>query len=173
MSDFVGLYDRFLVVLAAIVAVMLVFATVIIVVEVTGRYFFNSPLGWALEVTEYILLYTTFLGMPWLVRRTQGHVRIDVMVTQFSQRTQAGLEMGVSLVVAVVCAVAAYYAVLTAWDHYVREVLTYGIYPIPKYWVIVPLAVSFVLCTIEFLRKARANLHQWRATESLDQEQTP
>ena len=173
MSDFVGQYDRFLAVLAGIVAVMLLCAMVIIVVEVTGRYFFNSPLGWALEATEYILLYATFLGMPWLVRRTQGHVRIDVMVTQFSPRTQAGLEMGVSLVIALVCAIAAYYAVLTAWDHYVREVLTYGIYPIPKYWVIVPLAVSFVLCTIEFLRKARSNLHAWRAMGPPEQEQSP
>lgn len=173
MLSYIRIYDHFLAVLAGIVALMLLCAMVIIVVEVTGRYFFNSPLVWGLEVTEYILLYSTFLGMPWLVLRTQGHVRIDVVVTQLSQRRQAGLEMGVSLVVAVLCAVVAYYALMTAWDQYVRGVLTYGIYPIPKSLVIIPLVVSFTLCTVEFLRQARTKMHEWRTLDSLNQEQTP
>jgi TRAP-type C4-dicarboxylate transport system permease small subunit len=69
MATIAGLWQRFLSLLAAIVGLSLLFAMVAVSADVVGRYFLAAPIGWVLELTEYILLYTPFLGMAWLVRR--------------------------------------------------------------------------------------------------------
>ena len=162
MATIAGLWQRFLSLLAAIVGLSLLFAMVAVSADVVGRYFLAAPIGWVLELTEYILLYTPFLGMAWLVRRAEGHVRIDVLVTALSPRTQIALNIMVAGVAAVACAAASYYAGLTTWDHYVRAVETYGIYPIPKWLLLIVIAVGFGLTAIEFVRKVFDHLIEWR-----------
>ena len=49
------------------------------------RYFLNRPLVWVLELTEYALLWVTFLGAAWLLRQG-GHVQVDVIVDFMSRR---------------------------------------------------------------------------------------
>lgn len=147
-------WEHFLSLLAATVGVLLLLAMVAVSADVVGRYFLAAPIGWVLELTEYILLYTPFLGMAWLVRRAGGHVRIDVLVTALPARTQIRLNLMVAIVAAVACAAAAYYSGLTTWDHYVRRVETYGIYPIQKWTLLIVIAVGFAFTAIEFARKA-------------------
>ena len=73
-------YDRLLALLAAAVGVMIVASMLFVVVDVLLRFFFGAPIGWVIEVCEYFLLFTPFLGMAWLVRQVEGHIRIDVLV---------------------------------------------------------------------------------------------
>ncbi len=154
MTEIEQIWERFLSLLAATVGVLLLLAMVAVSADVVGRYFLAAPIGWVLELTEYILLYTPFLGMAWLVRRAGGHVRIDVLVTALRLRTQIKLNLTVAIVAAIACGATAYYSGLTTWDHYVRRVETYGIYPIQKWTLLIVIAAGFAFTTIEFVRKA-------------------
>ncbi len=160
MAAVADLWQRFLSLLAATVGLLLLFAMASVSADVVGRYFLAAPIGWVLELTEYILLYTPFLGMAWLVRRAEGHVRIDLLVTALPVRTQIKLNLLVTTVAAVACATAAYYAGLTTWDHYVRQVETYGIYPIQKWTLLIVIAAGFAFTAVEFFRKAFDHFHE-------------
>lgn len=162
MAAIARLWERFLSLLAAIVGLLLLLAMVSVSADVVGRYFLAAPIGWVLELTEYILLYTPFLGMAWLVRRAEGHVRIDVLVSALPGRVQVKLNLLVALVAASACAAAAYYAGLTTWDHYQRGVETYGIYPIQKWTLLIVIAAGFAFTAVEFARKAQDHVRELR-----------
>lgn len=69
-------YNRLIVGLAALGAVMLALMFVGIVVDVTMRTLGYQPLQWYSALAEYSLLYATMLGAPWLVR-VKGHVVVE------------------------------------------------------------------------------------------------
>ena len=162
MRTVVEVYDRLLVGLAIVVGIAILGSMVGVVSEVIGRYFFDHPFGWVFEFTEYVLLYTPFLGMAWLVRRAEGHVRIDVLVVMLNERSQALINTWVSLVAAVTCAITAYYAGVSTWGHYVRGVETSGVYQIPKFLLIIGISIGFAFTAVEFLRKSYRHYHQWQ-----------
>ncbi len=69
--------------LAALGAVLFAFITLAISAEVVMRYGFNRPLAWVDEISEYALLWMTFLGTAWVLRQG-GHVRVDILMQFFS-----------------------------------------------------------------------------------------
>lgn len=68
---------------AAGATLLFVGITVSICAEVLLRYGFNSPIAWVVEVTEYSLLWITFLGAAWVLRHG-GHVRVDILLQYLS-----------------------------------------------------------------------------------------
>lgn len=71
---------------AALGAILFAFITLAICAEVVLRYGFNRPLSWVDEVSEYALLWMTFLGTSWVLRQG-GHVRVDILMQFFSPAT--------------------------------------------------------------------------------------
>lgn len=156
------LYDRLLSGLVVLAGGLVLFFMTAVSVDVVGRYFLGKPIGWVLEYCEHGLLYLTFLGMPWLARR-QGHIRIDVAVQALRGRAKAGLGVVIAAACALICGVAAYWAALTTWDHFQRGILTVGIYPIPKFLVMLPIAVGFGLTAMEYLKQVIVEAQHWGA----------
>jgi len=58
---------------------VLLFIALAVCAEVLLRYGFSSPIAWVVEVSEYALLWITFLGASWVLRNG-GHVRVDLML---------------------------------------------------------------------------------------------
>jgi C4-dicarboxylate transporter DctQ subunit len=66
--------------------------TIVITYEVALRYLFNAPTMWADEIASYLLIAIVFLGLAQNLR--QGtHIRIDVITSLVSPRTQQVLEI--------------------------------------------------------------------------------
>ena len=164
MNFIVRSYDRFLIALAVIVGIMALLAMLFVVVDVLLRYFFGAPIGWVIEVCEYFLLFTPFLGMAWLVRQAEGHIRIDIVVQALSKRLNAIVNCGGSVLVAVTLMFGTYYTAISAWGHVVRNVQTPGVYPIPKGYLMFVITLGFALTAIEFLRKAYGHYRELRST---------
>ena len=163
MNPIVKVYDRFLVLLAIAVGIMVLAAMVFVVADVLLRYFLGAPIGWVIEVCEYFLLFTPFLGMAWLVRQIEGHIRIDLLVQALSARLQSFVNLGGSILIAFTLIVGTYYTALSAWGHIVRNVQTPGVYPIPKGYLMFTITLGFALTAIEFLRKAYGHYREVRS----------
>lgn len=161
-SIVVHAYDRFLALLAVVVGIMVMASMIFVVVDVLLRYFWGTPIGWVIEVCEYFLLFTPFLGMAWLVRQLEGHIRIDIIVQALSERVQAVLNSSGSVLVAVALFFAGYHSALSAWGHVVRNVQTPGVYPVPKGYLMFVITLGFTLTAIEFLRKAHHHYKEMR-----------
>ncbi len=150
-------YDGLVTACAVVVGIFILLTVVLVTSDVVGRYFFAAPIGWVFEVTEHILVCVPFLGMAWLARRGE-HVRIEIVVQMLPPRWSRRADILANLLSTLVCATATYYAVAATLDHFTRGIVTYGIYPMPKFLLIAVVAFGLGLTTIEFLRQTLAAL---------------
>lgn len=138
---------------AWIAALLTLYIMFTISADVVGRYFFQHPIGWAIEFAEHALMAIPFLSMAWLVRQ-RGHVSIEIVVEALPKRLRGQLDAVISLLAAGTCSVAGWYAAKTAISQYERGVTTIGIYSFERYLLIALVAFGLMLAGIEFLRLA-------------------
>ena len=66
--------------------------------EVVARYFFARPTIFSVEISEYLLIFITFMCVGWVLKENQ-HVRMLALYTRLSRRSQACMEMFSSLLI--------------------------------------------------------------------------
>lgn len=64
--------------------------------DVTLRYIFNRPISGSFELTEYMMAIVVAFGLAYCAVE-KGHVKIDLVVDRFPQRTQAIIDTITSL----------------------------------------------------------------------------
>jgi len=142
-----------------IASVMMAGLMIIVCVDLTLRYVFNSPLIWGTEVTEILLLYITFLGAA-QVFRENSHVVIDILLVFGSARRRRILGLLSCAIVGIVAGILVFYGFSATYNHYVRGVFnpTIIVTPIALILVIIPLGCVPLL--LEVLLKIRKLLRQ-------------
>ena len=73
------LRQRFRRVTTVTLALLLVALTLITVIDVLGRYLFNSPLPGGKELTELLVMSVIFAGLP-AICLDDGHITVDILV---------------------------------------------------------------------------------------------
>ena len=69
-------------------SILLGFIMCSVTAEVVARHFLGISISWwMVETTEYMLLYITFLGAAWVLRK-EGHVKMDLLLSRFKPRDQ-------------------------------------------------------------------------------------
>jgi TRAP-type mannitol/chloroaromatic compound transport system permease small subunit len=80
-----------------IASLLIVPLTVVVIFEVIMRYIFDAPTIWAFELTTFLYGIHYMLGLAY-TQVYGGHVKVDVVTSRFSSRTQAGINIFTSLV---------------------------------------------------------------------------
>ncbi len=150
--------------LAALVVIPLVLATCY---EVFARYAFGAPTIWAFEL-GYTLMGVHFLLGGALTLKRQGHVRIDLIYGQLSQRKKAWIDLVLYLLV-ILPALA-----LVSWrlSDYALEAYHSGETSGQSAWnpPIWPfrtvIAVSFILLALQVLAEC---IKSWRILRGADE----
>jgi TRAP-type mannitol/chloroaromatic compound transport system permease small subunit len=65
---------------------------VAIIREVVGRYFFNMPSNWSLELSGYLLVALAYLGAGY-TEQAEGHIRIDFLYEKFKGKTKTLMDI--------------------------------------------------------------------------------
>ncbi len=137
--------------LARLTMAMLGLLVVLVVADVVVRTAGGRPLAWAASSAEYILLYATFLPMPYLVR-VKGHVFVEFLRGPMSPAVRQNVERLVYLVCIAICVYLAWVAssgALLAWREASYETRTYDM---PKWLVYLPMALGFWFAALEWTR---------------------
>ncbi len=154
-------FDSVINLCASLSGFLLVFTTLSVCLEVVMRYFINRPLTWVDEITEYILLYITFLGTAWVLKRDE-HVVFDVLLTRVGEKSRAVLGFISSILCIPVCLVLIWYGSQVAWDHYQRGVYNPTLLEFPKGLVIAIIPLGSLLLLVQFLRRIYGSLNTWK-----------
>ena len=144
-------YGRLVAGLAALGAASLAFATLAIVVDVTLRNLGQRPLQWSSAVVEYVMLFATMAGGPWLVR-THGHVSVGSLVGTLPDRGRRAVGLAVHALCAAIAAFVAWRAVLLGLDAHETGAADIRSIVIPGYVPYAMLACGFALMAAEFAR---------------------
>jgi len=142
-----------------IASVMMAGLMIIVCVDLTLRYVFNSPLIWGTEVTEILLLDITFLGAA-QVFREDSHVVIDILLIFGSARRKRILGLISCAFVGLVAWILVYYGFSATYNHYVRGVFNPTIIETPIALIIAIIPIGCVPLLLEVILKARKLLRQ-------------
>lgn len=156
-----AIFDGILNVFAFVSALLLAFIMVSICLEVVMRYFLNRPLVWVIEMSEYALLYITFLGTAWLLRR-EGHVTVDVLLVRLSPKSQAALGLFSSAIGIVISFVLVWYGSEVAWDHYQRGIFKPTVLQFPTAPILAIIPIGSIILVMQFIRRGYLFLRKWR-----------
>lgn len=137
--------------MAALCCVLLAAVAAAIVYDVTLRAFRVQPPIFTSSFTEYVLLYTTMLGAPYLVRK-KGHILVEALIANVPTRVRAVMAMFVYLVCTLLSAALAYYGARLAWQGIATGDMEYRSFDMPRWILDVTLPLGFGFSTIEFLR---------------------
>jgi TRAP-type C4-dicarboxylate transport system permease small subunit len=157
MAALARAWDRLIDALALLAALLFGAMAVYVSFDVVARYFFNAPTSWANDLSEYSLVWATFLAGPWLVR-IGGHVRIDIVVEQLARPVNRVLGVVVSIAAAAVCAIGAWQTGVETADYYARGIVIAKIWALPQWLPYSAMPIGFGAMAIEFLRAARRGL---------------
>lgn len=160
LTKLAPIFDRITDIFAGAAGFIVLFQIASICLEIFMRYFLNRPLSWVVEIGETSMLYLTFLGAAWVLRR-EGHVRVDIVISRVSPEIRVLLNVMNSVIGAAVCLVLVWYGAHETWDNFIR-----GLYlpdtqmPVAPILAVIPVG-SFLLF-IQFLRRINKYLSEWR-----------
>jgi len=156
------IFDRGIDIFAFSAAILMAFIMLSVTAEVVLRYFFQSPMLWVIEVTEYCLLWLTFLAATWVLRR-EGHVVMDLLVNRLNSKKLAMVNMFTSIAGAAICLVIAWYGVKVTVDLLQRDHVFMSILRPPSYILFLIIPIGSLMLVAQFLRRAYGYLRDWGA----------
>ena len=145
--------NRILYWMAVIAALTLVAITLSVVFEVVMRYAFGKPTSWAVDFSEYALLFCLFLATPWVLAR-DAHIKIDIFVVLCPPKVVRILDLIASLIGSFSCAVFCWVAVVAVWEAYRDSEVIWRSMIVPKWLVWSAMPIGSFLLTIQFIRRA-------------------
>ena len=136
--------------LAFITKLMLGLVVLLVAWDVFSRNF-TRPVAWSVSLTEYLLIYVTFLPMPALVR-AKGHVCADFIRTAMPRGLRRAVEAGVYVLCIAICSHLGWVAlqgVIASVQTGAYDVRTFDM---PRWLIYAPMVLGLWLSALEFLR---------------------
>jgi len=153
-------FDRLLDALAIAAGLIFVFIMLLVCYDVMMRYIFKNPLGWTIEVCEYLLVYLTFLGSPWLLREG-GHVNVDILF-HYLPRVIIPVMKSLTLLIGTVALFILFiYSTQATWELYQRGIEEIKILIIPKWILFSVIPFGSLFLSIESGRQLFAQIFRF------------
>jgi len=165
VKHMMAIFDRFLDLLAILAIIIIIFLMFFVVTHVVMRYAFSNPIAGVTTIGEVSLLYLTFIGTAWVLRR-EGHVKLEIIISRFSPRNQSLIHGITSILAALLMLVIIYYSALVTWDHFQRGTYLIRALEFPTWSVIMVIPIGMFLLFIQFIRRADGYLRSWKALKS-------
>ncbi|NWF57027.1 MAG: TRAP transporter small permease [Syntrophaceae bacterium] len=139
--------------IAGALAVIMMLA---LVREVAGRYFFNNPTDWAVDLNSFLLVIMVYLGAAYTTS-IDGHVRADFFYGRVRGRTKAFLDIFIDSASIFYVSILLWEGGLLAKDSLlIGEVSSGGVrWPLFPFQMMVPLGAAMVI----FLLLVRIGRH--------------
>ena len=137
---------------AIVGAATLAFIAAIVFVEVASRALFGTSNLWVIEVSEYSLLFITFLGAPYLLEKNM-HVRLDILYDHLGESLKTLARLFYAIVGSVVCLVMTFVGILVVLDQIGTGVRETTVMAPQSFWITSALPLGMFLITFQFLRQ--------------------
>ena len=156
------IFDHILNALALLSCICIAVAWLSITLSVLLRYFMDSPLPWAIELSGYMMVGLLFLGTAWVLKE-DGHVIMDLVIDRVKPRTRALLNVITSIVSALACVVIVWYGTQVTIEYFQAGYHYYTELSPPKYPIYLIVTLGSFFLFIQFLRRTNGYVKSWRA----------
>lgn len=136
---------------AIMAAAILIFIMLSVCAEIIMRYFFNNPLIWVIEISEYGLLYVTFLGTAWVLRRG-AHISVDLFIDLLRPSLGNLLKIFSAVAGIFVCYIFVRYGVSVVREYYLSGSARPTSLEVPTFLVLWIIPYGGILLLLQFVR---------------------
>lgn len=157
-------FDKTVSVLAVLAGSLLVFVMLSTNLGVVARYIFHQPLLWVIEFTGYSLLFMTFLGAAWLLRR-ERHIMVDIVVDRLKPKAQTVIGTITSILCTLVFLVICWYGAKVVWTHFQKGTFdSTMVIQFPDAYVLAIIPIGSFFLFVQSIRRTWGYLRQWRSS---------
>jgi len=117
------------------------------------------PIEWALEISEYSLVFLTFFATGWVFKRG-GHIRIDVLQTLLRAKYHDKYNASVYGIVALLCLAFTVIGIIATLNMYTDNILQVRILTFPKWILIIVVPIGGFFLFVESLRGVYKHLRK-------------
>ena len=162
LTKVTAIFDKALGGTAFLAAALLAFVTLSVTYEVVMRYFLGRPTVWVFEITEVSLLYFTFLGAAWVLKR-DGHVKIEVVLNRLKPRAQALVNIITSSFGTIAWLIIIYFGSRATWQAFQMGLHEERVLAIPNAAILVIIPVGGLFLFGQSLIRTSGYLGSWKA----------
>ena len=155
------IFDRIMDSFAFMAGITLILVMLGVGAEVVSRYFFSKPILGVLEFSEIGLLYITYLGAAWLLKK-EGHVKVEMVLSRLQPKTQVIANVTTSLVCAALSLIVTWYGTLITLSHYEQGIYRVSLLHTPTAPVLMIIPIGSLLLSLQFLRRTYGYLTNLR-----------
>ena len=157
------IFDKVVDVFMYLAAAIVIFDAVAVTLDVILRYTLSLTWAGLFEVTEYTILWITFLATTWVLR-ANIHVRTEMVVNFLNPKHKSLTNIIASIICIFLLAFMTWYtAKLTLHDIQTHFVLSSVLEPI-KWPIEIIIPIGFFLLLLQLIRNVHGYLVNWRAS---------
>lgn len=145
-------FSRLNLVFASAGAFILFAITTFVFLEVVSRALLGSSQLWVIEVSEYSLLFMTFMGAPYLLEKNR-HVVIDLVINELGHLQKIIVSLFISLLGVLMCVVLMYAGAEVVLDQFDTGVRESTVMAPQKYWITAVFPIGMALMAFQFIDK--------------------
>lgn len=145
-------FDHLLDFMAIVACVVIGVAGLLVFFEVIIRDSFGFIIKGATQLSAYSLVFITFLGTAWVLKR-EGHVNMDLVLSRLSPRGKLFLNVITSIICAIVFFLITWYGIAVTLETWQTGYSSSLELKIPMYLVYFIIPLGSLLLGIQFLRR--------------------
>lgn len=157
-------FDGAMAFLAVFAGILVIFMMLAVDSEIVMRYFWGRPIVWVTEITEYCLLFITFLSAAWLLKRDK-HVRMDLVLNKLEPNVRAISNIITSILGALVCLALTWFGTWVTIESFQLGYAMSSELETPEFIILSIIPIGSFMLFIQFLRMAYG-LFRYRRTGS-------
>jgi C4-dicarboxylate transporter DctQ subunit len=150
--------------LAFMACIVLVVMWGIVCAEVVSRFFFNYSIPWMIEISEFGLIFITFMGAAWLLKK-EGHIKVDILYVRLNSKNKIFLDIFTSIIGILICLFLVRYGIKVSVDHFQRGVVTITLMRFPTWPQYAVITIGCFLILIQFLRRLYRGIVMWKGAK--------
>ena len=153
MTIFTG-FSRYANIISEIGTVALM---ILIFREVIWRYVLNKPSVFSVEISEYIMIFITFMCAGWVLHKN-AHVSMTVLTDRLPERVKIRLDIVTSLLTMGVCSVIIWKGIISAVIAFVGHYRSASLIEFPL-WIsysFIPLGMTILF--LQYIVRIRENI---------------
>jgi TRAP-type C4-dicarboxylate transport system permease small subunit len=139
--------------------------SVLITIEITGRYLFGFSLLVVDEWSGYLLVMVTFLGLAYTMK-TKGFLQIDFLVNRLSQRRRHLFNIFLVLIALIYSLVIGWKLIIYTWLNYSTGAVSVSISQTPLYIPQLFMPLGILLLVLELIREAITSIQDFVTLKS-------
>jgi len=136
--------------LAGLSALLLATIVLLFAMEILMRYAIGSPTKWSNDVVGFVMTAMIFLGIPEVTRRGQN-IAITFLIDRVNGKMAKIWASILALISSAVCFSLFWIVTSTMIKSYSNGLQTNTVIQIPKWLLVLPMSISFLVVSIIFL----------------------